>query len=735
MSDFEGMLGDSLKSIRDEHVRSIESEVPAARRRIEDKVRRRRFTFVAGGTALAAAAVALAIFVVQTVPDIDRSAPIRPVGFPEIVATIDVPGVAFMDTGLGSLWVTHENGMVEIDPSTGSIGIESPVSPVDGIDLNSEALYAIDTVGGGISRIPYGTEEGAFATEAEGIPTLVAASDEFVWYSSQIDENDSTAIYALDPAELEYLHEYEFPGVIAADMTESGGRLWLSVSAEGAGPGFIDEGFNLVEIPPANDNTADVRVVGLSADEGSPAQVTVGGGAVWVLRQQDRKGGNTISRVDIETGEVVDRAVTLPDHLESIAFGEGYLWATTAPTGMNMPDDVRSRLFRVDPNTLQVIGDPLEVAGPGSKLAVGEGFVWVGDPNNKRVVQIDPTGAPSPDPTPSEEPTPNETPDDAAPDRNECSTFIPFESGDPGARLGLGSGGQTDLPLHRQNPEALVHYSLEKGFVDVMAGPIEFFALNESEPIEVLGGRGTIGAIHEGYGVDFSTGGCDFQLLAYGLDLQETRGFAEGLTLRGHGGLNEMGFALWPEPAPEDAYVACLEAGGDDNSYRSSAEGAATVFADEVLEWPDIVISPDSLDPRGEEVTYLRLERTDQPGIEIDVGLTEVAVGCWSVVRVRTVDQDGESYLSVGKNGGKLTVGIDVSHEPAGDTVATLELIVLAGDRRDSDTARLGDSCCLLRVSSVPNEPIGFVILLRDGDGVTVGAIGMPMPSGDFSAG
>lgn len=731
MSDFEGMLGDSLKSIRDEHVRSIESEVPEARRRIEDRVRRRRFTFVAGGTALAAAAVALAIFVVQTVPDIDRSAPIRPVGFPEIVATIDVPGVAFMDTGLGSLWVTHENGIVEIDPSTSSIGIESPVSPVDGIDLNSEALYAIDTVGRNVSRIPFGSTEGAVSVSTAELPTQVVASDDQVWYTVQTRDR-STRLVGLEPSDLSGESDLMvLPGGIVADIAHAGGELWASVSFQ-PGSSAADDFYRVARIDPVQ---ATVEYMPLTESEGSPSEITVGDGAIWILRQADSGGGNTITRVDIETGEVDERAVTLPDYLESIAFGEGYLWATTAATGMNMPDDVRSRLFRVHPKTLEVVGDPLEVAGPGSKLVVGEGFVWVGDPNNKQVVQIDPTGAPSPAPTPSEEPTPNEAPDEATPDRNECSTFIPFESGEPGARLGLGSGGQTDLPLHRQNPEALVHYRLEKGFVDVMAGPFEFFALNESQPIEVLGGRGAIGAIHEGYGVDLSTGGCDFQLLAYGLDLQETRRFAEGLTLRGHGGLNEMGFALWPEPAPEDAYVACLEAGGDDSSYRNSAEGAATVFADEILEWPDIVVSPDSLDPRGEDVTYLRLERTDLPGIEIDVGLAEVAVGCWSVVRVRTVDQDGESYLSVGKDGGKLTVGIDVSHEPAGDTVATLELIALAGDRRASDTARVGDSCCLLRVSSVPNEPIGFVILLRDGDGATVGAIGMPMPSGDFSAG
>ena len=386
VSDFDRLMGDSLKAIRDDHVRQIEAEIPAARQHIASKIRWRRFTFVIGGVVVAAGAVAVALFIAQSVPKIDRAEPIPPSGSPVVVARIDVPGVAFMDAGLDSLWVTHERGIVQIDPSTRAIGIESPVHPVDGIDLNGEAMYAIDTVGRNVSRIPFGSDEGAISTPTEDLPTQVVASDERIWYSVQTRDR-STRIVGVDPDDLSVeLEAPAFPRGIVADMTYAEGELWATTSFQ-PGSETADDFFRVARIDP---NAGTVEYSALSTDEGSAADISIGDGAVWVLRHGTQGGGNAITRVDMETGEVDERAVVLPDTLEAIAFGEGYLWATTAPTGMDMPDDTRASLHRIDPDTLKATGDPLEVSGPGSKLAVGYGFIWVGDPINKQIVQIDP---------------------------------------------------------------------------------------------------------------------------------------------------------------------------------------------------------------------------------------------------------------------------------------------------------------------------------------------------------
>ncbi|MDP9067153.1 MAG: hypothetical protein M3N53_02240 [Actinomycetota bacterium] len=382
MTDFDRLLGDSLKAVRDDHIRSIEAEVPAARARIGSRVRRRRFTFTAGGAALAAAAVAVGVLVVQLAPPrVDRAAPVRPAGNPVVVATIDVPGAVMMQPGLGALWVTHSDGIVGIDPERSVVETRSPVSPADDIAVDDEAVYVTDAFGHGVSRVPFGSDEAASAITVPGLPGSIAAGEDRVWYASQIKQNDSTILYEADAADLGYRSEFEFPGGVVADMTYADGAIWLSL-------GFYDGRYEVVRLSAGSD--PDPRTFPLSKREGGPADIVVGEGAVWVLRHGTRNGGNTITRIDPETGEVNERAVTLPDVIESVAAGEGYLWATTAPLGMNMPKDAVSRLFRVDPRSLQISGDPLEVSHPGSKVAVGEGYVWVSDPNNRKIVQVDP---------------------------------------------------------------------------------------------------------------------------------------------------------------------------------------------------------------------------------------------------------------------------------------------------------------------------------------------------------
>jgi len=737
VSDFDRLVGDSLKAIRDDHVREIEARVPAARRQIAGKLRGRRVRFVVGGTALAAAAVAVTMFITQSVPDIDRATPIRPSGTPVVLARIDVPKVGTMETGLGALWVGHPKGLVGIDPATSAIDEKLNVDPVDEIATNSEAIYGVDTLGLGISRIPVGTNEAALGTKALGTPALIAASDDLVWYASYVPQNNSTAVYAVDPKELDYRYENEFPDVVVADMTESQGRVWLSAATQGPS-GYDESGYHVIEIPPADSDTENVSVTPLSGTEGSAADIAVGEGAVWVLRQGTQGGGNTITRIDLATNEVNERAVSFDDTLESIAVGEGYLWATTAPTGMDMPDDAQASLHRIDPDTLEPAGEPLEVAGPGSKLAVGYGYVWVADPNNKQIVQVDPYGQDSPRPTASPDAEESQSPDSS----QECLTSIPFEPGHPGQAWtwGVGSAEQIGVPLNEQDGGAVVHFIDEEGrFIDVNASPTESTGQEPGTSIEVLDRQGTLTEENGVRSLVFSYEGCSYQLLGNGLLDSEFRIFIRTLTLRGQANASNDAFALWPETTPEDAYESCLLVGEGAESFRTDGGETALQFARDQLGWTDAELTENAsvvdIEQGYKLFTVIRGSLGEPPRVELIA--REVAPGCWSVSSVSTtVPPRAATSASVTKAGSRLRVGFDLARRgleaaatiriPAedGSVSMTADQFRSAGQQIEGVFRHLSEG-----------GPSGFLVLIEDKNGQVIGAIGQALPSGDFTAG
>lgn len=734
MSDLDRMLSDSLKGIRDQHVNQIETQIPAARRRIESKLRGRRFRFVVGGVAVAAAAVAAIVFVAQTVPKVDRSAPIQPAGAPVVLARIDVPQVGVMEPGFDRLWVSHEDGLVGIDPSTSAIDQDWPVRNVDGMAMNSEAMYTIDSENRQINRLGLGNNEAAFATDMEGTPTAIAASEEGVWVSAALGPVGDSQILAYTPL-------LEMPGgsasqvehSVVADMIYAENALWMTTSvspAKGTAEPNRSNDYGVHRFPGGE---SEETVWRLSTEEGSAADIVVGEGAAWILRHPTKNGGNTITRVDLTTDEVTERAVNFRESIESIAVGEGYLWVTTAPLGMNMPADAKATLHRIDPKTLQAVGEPLEVSGPGSKLAVGSGFVWVGDPNANQIVQIDPFGSTSPDPAPST-PEPEET--EPPSDDEKCLAFLPFASSDGAMALRLGSGGQPEVSLEDQSPAALVHFAgPEGGYVDVVAGEPVWPPFDE-EPIQVLGTRGTIHTIEDGYAVTFGLGGCDFQLIAYGLGQQEVKAFVDGLGLRGHLDFAYDAFTLWPETTPEAAYGACLDAAG---SALEDPEATALAFAESALRWNEAALGEGLiLNSKGGWRGYDVARDGSKDAPRVLVMVREVAAGCWHVLSVRTREEgaplEGEAGLSVSSVDGKTQVAFDLEREAAGHPVDSVRLIVGPGEvlLYKEEFERKG----FIELSDEPLEmPKALLVLLFDQNREVVGAIGQPLPSSDFSAG
>ena len=99
-----------------------------------------------------------------------------------------------------------------------------------------------------------------------------------------------------------------------------------------------------------------------------------------------------------------------------------------------------------------------------------------------------------------------------------------------------GSPSQPGVPPDQQTPRALGHYA---PIADETGAYVEFWEYGDSytlppgeedwAPIRVLGELGKIGKIHEGYAVEFHSGGCDYSMIGFGVSQRELRLIARGL--------------------------------------------------------------------------------------------------------------------------------------------------------------------------------------------------------------
>ena len=108
--------------------------------------------------------------------------------------------------------------------------------------------------------------------------------------------------------------------------------------------------------------------------------VAFGDGSIWVINRTEHH----ILRIDMETGNAVGSPIELEFEPREIAYGEGAVWVVSAD---------HTRLVRIDPQTDKVVAETdlrsLEI--PDHVLlviAAGEGAVWITDQVN--VIQIDP---------------------------------------------------------------------------------------------------------------------------------------------------------------------------------------------------------------------------------------------------------------------------------------------------------------------------------------------------------
>lgn len=328
--------------------------------------------------------------------------------------------------------------------------------------------------------------------------------------------------------------------------------------------------------------------------------------------------------------------------------------------------------------------------------------------------------------------------------RERCLTRINFEPTHiprgMSPTAGVGSGGQRNVPLRDQDPTALIHYSAsEESYIDVVTHG-SGIAPEVAWQIDVLGAAALIASIEGGMWVSFRHEGCSYELLASGLEEGQVRRFAEGLVPSGQGNLTYDAFALWPESVPEHAYEGCLDSGPQFSAFRRSAAATAKHFAVSELAWPQPVFTEGPVYNLGHDYEAMRVARDDGPGAPaVDLMLREVAADCWSVSSVSGTQKRKESFLSVSKRGTLIQVNFDMSAHVDAESVANIEITSGFDHSRTTrsisvEEFRKADGIELnLREDTL--KPTSFLIRLLDPEGQVVGAIGRPLPSGDFAAG
>lgn len=108
--------------------------------------------------------------------------------------------------------------------------------------------------------------------------------------------------------------------------------------------------------------------------------VAFGDGSIWVTNRAE----HNVSRIDMNTGESVGLPIPMGFEPREIAFGEGAVWVCSAD---------HTRLARIDPQNGKMIAEidlrPLEIPDHVLLLiTAGEGAVWITDQTH--VIQIDP---------------------------------------------------------------------------------------------------------------------------------------------------------------------------------------------------------------------------------------------------------------------------------------------------------------------------------------------------------
>jgi YVTN family beta-propeller protein len=238
-----------------------------------------------------------------------------------------------------------------------------------------------EPLGTGVAAIDSATGKDASLTEFEALPGNIAAGEGAVW----VLQDGEDAISRIDPQTKEIAGSVKLktPGT-PSQLAVGAGALWVG---NGGGRDFTST-VSISRVDPGSQTVTRTQElpgpVGTSlfaAPYAGYPEIAVGAGGVWA-----RNPDLTISRIDPETGELVG---TIDVQASTVAAGAEGVWF--------VPTD-RPGVKRIDPRTNRVVQTIPIPADALPAIAVGAGSVWATTENEGLVWRIEPGPRPVPRP-------------------------------------------------------------------------------------------------------------------------------------------------------------------------------------------------------------------------------------------------------------------------------------------------------------------------------------------------
>jgi hypothetical protein len=317
------------------HLRRTPADVPAFEPRVEHVLRRartrrwRRYVIAGAAAALLVAGIGVPLAVLSGLRGPNQpgeEGTLSPAGLqplrPRVTAEISINGwPTQVEPGAGAVWTVADATLARIDPMTNDV-----------------------------RAFPFGAND-------------VAVGAGGVWVATHLGDQGQ-GIVRLDPDTGSEIATIPIEGELVSPVAADDDAVWVGIVESGqAAVARID--------PVTNEVAASVPLTGFGLPEPKAirglAELAVGEGAVWVLVPEWLKGeiiGGFVVKVDPESERVVAAAPV--GYSLWLDAGGGAVWAQSG----------QRRAVRIDPETVEVVGEPIEVEGGFAPFGVGEGGVW-----------------------------------------------------------------------------------------------------------------------------------------------------------------------------------------------------------------------------------------------------------------------------------------------------------------------------------------------------------------------
>ncbi|HSK50282.1 MAG TPA: serine/threonine-protein kinase [Solirubrobacterales bacterium] len=260
-----------------------------------------------------------------------------------------------------AIWVTSERDgtLTRLNPASGE-RVGEPLRlrrGIAGVAVGGGSVWVTDPPRGEVLRIDPDTVRVVGRIEVGGKPGPIVFGGGRVW----VADGAGTGVAAIDARGGEVFRRRLPPHTAPLRLAVGAGGLWVSSASTGA----------VRRLDLRSANTEPPIPVGRG-----PAGVTVAGGLVWVA---DSRGGG-VTTVDPVIRSVVG-TVEIGGHPGGIDAGTSTVWVASV---------AEDTVTRIDIESGERIGEPIAVGSEPGAVAVGGEAVWVADNGEGAVTRIEP---------------------------------------------------------------------------------------------------------------------------------------------------------------------------------------------------------------------------------------------------------------------------------------------------------------------------------------------------------